>query len=423
MKNEHVKSMKWLISSLLMLSMPLFPNAMAQEIPDNYYTVSGVIKDQVTKRALSFVDISVPGTNIGTVTNQDGQFSLKIGKELKVSEILFSCIGYSNSHISVNKADMLNGVYFLSPSIGVISAVIVEGWDALRLVEEAVLRINKNYSTIPNLLTGFYRETAQKRSRFINVSEAVLSIYKGPYDEGDINRDRVQIIKGRQLVSTRVSDTLGVRILGGPNISIFLDVVKNVDLLLDKEALSLVQFRLEPSTVIDLRPQYVVSFRPVAVMPYALHYGALYIDKETLAITRAEFYLDMSNPEKATEAILRKKPAGMRFKPEELYVLVNYKQQDGKTYLSYIRNVMKFSCDWKRRLFATNYSATSEMVVTERRDNNILPISRSNSFGVMESLSTKVIHFYDEDFWGAYNIIEPTETLESAVSRLRRQQR
>jgi len=423
MKSEHVKSMKWLVSSLLFVFMPLLPFATAQEIPDNYYTVSGVIRDQVTRRALPFVDISVPGTNIGTVTNQDGQFLVKIGKELNVTEVMFSCIGYVSSRIPVNKTDMLNGVYYLSPSVGVISAAIIEGWDALRLVEEAVRRIDKNYSTDPNLLTGFYRETAQKRSRFINVSEAVMRIYKSPYNERDVYRDRVQILKGRQLVSTRSSDTLGVRILGGPNISVFLDVVKNADLLLNEEARSLVQFRLEPSTVIDSRPQYVVSFRPVVEMPYALHYGSLYIDKETLSITRAEFYLDMSNTEKATNAILLKKPAGMRFKPEELYVLVNYKQQNGKTYLSYIRNVMKFSCDWKRRLFATNYSAISEMVVTERTDRNVLPISRSNSFGVMESLSTKVMHFYDEDFWGAYNIIEPTETLESAVSRLRRQQR
>jgi hypothetical protein len=203
----------------------------------------------------------------------------------------------------------------------------------------------------------------------------------------------------------------------------FLDIVKNLNLLLDAQARSLVQFKMDQSTVIDLRPQYVVSFSPAVDMPYALHYGTLYIDKETFAFTRAELYLDMSNTEKATEVILRKKPAGMRFKPDELYVLVNYKQQDGKTYLSYIRNVMKFSCDWKRRLFATNYTATSEMVVTERTERNILPISKGSSFGNLESLSNKVLYFYDENFWGSYNIIEPTESLESAVSRLKRQQR
>jgi len=422
MRQENLKSMKWLLTGTLFLLMPLFSVALAQDPPDDFYSISGVVRDQATRRALPFVDVSVPGTNIGTVTNQDGFFLLKVGKNVNFSEVLLSCMGYSSVRIPVNKADVLNGVYYLLHGASLLDPVIVEGWDALRLVEEAIRRIRMNYSTSPSLSTGFYRETAQKRSRFINVSEAVMSIYKGPYDEGSADRDRVQILKGRQLVSTKPSDTLGVRILGGPNISIYLDVVKNPDLLLDEEARSMLQFKMESSTVIDMRAQYVVSFRPIVEMPYALHYGKLYIDRETLAITRAELYLDMSNIDKATAAILRKKPAGMRFKPEVLYVLVNYKQQDGKTYLSYIRNEIRFSCDWRRRLFATNYTTTSEMVITERREGDILPISRSSAFGSMESLSNKVAYFYDENFWGAYNIIEPTESLESAVSRLRRQQ-
>lgn len=439
--------MKWLVTSVLFIVMPFFNVAVAQDCyvaeaqdcyvaeaqdcyvaeaqdpQEEYYAISGVVRDQATRRVIPFVDVSVPGTNIGTVTNQDGYFLLKVGKDVVFSEVLLSCMGYVGVRIPVNKSDHLNGQYYLTPGHNTLDAAVVEGWDAQRLVEESVRRIKVNYTTSPTLLTGFYRETAQKRGRFINVSEAVMSIYKGSYDGGDVNRDRVQILKGRQLVSTKPSDTLGVRILGGPNISIYLDVVKNTDLLLDAEARSMVQFKLEQPTVIDSRSQYVVSFSPIVVMPYALHYGKLYIDRETLAFTRIEFYLDMSNAEKATQAILRKKPAGMHFKPEVLYVLVNYKQLEGKTYLSYIRNEIKFSCDWKRRLFATSYSAVSEMVVTERREGGIMPISRNSAFGSMESLSNKVMYFYDENFWGAYNIIEPSESLESAVSRLKRQQR
>ena len=37
--------------------------------------------------------------------------------------------------------------------------------------------------------------------------------------------------------------------------------------------------------------------------------------------------------------------------------------------------------------------------------------------------TSKVENFMDEDFWGAYNIIEPTESLESAVNKLKKQQK
>lgn len=61
----------------------------------------------------------------------------------------------------------------------------------------------------------------------------------------------------------------------------------------------------------------------------------------------------MDNKVKAVQAILAKKPYGLRFKPQELSFLVTYKDMDGKTYLNYIRNRIRFKCDWKRKLFST----------------------------------------------------------------------
>lgn len=43
------------------------------------------------------------------------------------------------------------------------------------------------------------------------------------------------------------------------------------------------------------------------------------------------------------------------------------------------------------------------------------------SFKADQSLSDKVSDFADENFWGAYNIIEPTESLENAVYKLKKQ--
>ena len=45
------------------------------------------------------------------------------------------------------------------------------------------------------------------------------------------------------------------------------------------------------------------------------------------------------------------------------------------------------------------------------------------SFKADQSLSDKVLDFADESFWGAYNIIEPTESLENAVNKLKKQQK
>lgn len=134
------------------------------------------------------------------------------------------------------------------------------------------------------------------------------------------------------------------------------------------ETLNYYDFFMEEPVQIDNRQQYVISFRPRVVLPYALYYGKLYIDRDKLSFTRAEFSLSMDNKVKAVQAILAKKPYGLRFKPQELSFLVTYKDMDGKTYLNYIRNRIRFKCDWKRKLFSTGYTVLSEMVATDRKE-------------------------------------------------------
>ena len=390
---------------------------------DNYFTISGVVKDKSSKKTLEYVNISVPGSNLGSITNEDGVFILKVKDSIQAKEIEFSRIGYFSTRIPIDGKDLLDQTFYLTPNEKQLKEVIIESWgNPSELVRAALQRIDHNYSNKSNLLTGFYRETIQKRKKFINISEAVVNIFKSPYSNiMNSDNDRVQIFKGRRLLTTRLSDTLVVKLIGGPNLSIYADIVKNPDILFDEESLSNFSFRMMDSKFLDNRQQYVLAFEPAVILPYPLFYGTLYIDKETLAFTRAEFYLDMRDRNKATEAILRKKPAGLRFNPEEVAFIVSYKQREGKSYLNYIRNEVQFKCDWKRRLFATNYTVISEMVVTESREENVSNIPRRASFNVYESLSDKVMDFYDDNFWGAYNIIPPTESLESAVNKLKKE--
>jgi hypothetical protein len=387
---------------------------------EEYITVSGMVRDQKSKKKLEYVNIAVLGSNIGTVTNSDGKFSIKIKKSLLAKEVQLSHVGYLNAIIPVNGNDIADVVVNLIPTENLLEEIIVRARDPRYIIEEAMSKIAVNYSPVTNMLTGFYRETAQKGRRYINISEAIVDIYKTPYTE-NVERDRVQIYKGRSLLSQKKSDTLVVKLLGGPNLSVYVDIVKNLDILLDKEMLPYYSFKMEESVMIDKRPQYVISFTPQAILPYALYYGKLYIDKEKLAFTRAEFNLNMDDRNKATQAILKKKPFGLRFKPLEVSFLVTYKQRNNLTYLSYIRNEVHFNCDWKRRLFATNYTIHSEMVVTDNETENVNNISYKLAFKPNQSLSDRVGDFMDEDFWGAYNIIEPTESLESAVNKLRKQ--
>ena len=439
-----------LLGILLLGSAVVIPSR-AQEadfdLDNNGITIMGTVRDRETRRRMENVTVTLVGTSIGTVTNADGVFSLKISGALTSRNLEFSHIGYQNTSMLIpatseitafssdsnpNNSSSTNQTnprifsanhtvtIWMTPTARQLDEALIFGADARQLVEEALRNIPENYPRTNNQLQSFYRETVQKGQRYISVSEAMMDVYKTPYLRRDPDRDRVRLTKARRLMSQKASDTLAVKVEGGPTQSLYLDIVKNPDILFNLQTLDYYSFILEPYEMMDGRIQYVIRFEPRAIVDYALCEGRIYIDREELAITRAEYFLDVSDIDKATSAILRKKPFGIRFRPLEVHQVVQYKLQGDVAYLSYIRNEIRFKCDWKRRLFSSVYTARSEMVVVERDEQPQNPISRQEAFKSSQIFYDMVNVYWDEDFWKDYNIIEPTESLENAVKKLRR---
>lgn len=387
--------------------------------------VTGIVKDKESRKALANVNIAVQGSNVGTVTNADGVFSLKVSQEELSRGVVVSHLGYQNTLVSAEALTKSQKrlTIWLTPTVLTLEMVNVYGGDPLALVEQAIRRVPQNYAPNDHLFSAFYRETIQKRNRYIGISEAVADVYKTSYQTRDASRERVQILKGRRLESQKKSDTLAVKIAGGPNMPIYLDVAKNDEELLDVNMLHCYRFSMQLSMSIDDRMQYVVAFEPRVVLDYPLYTGLLYIDQQTLTLTRAEFQLDLSNKEKAVRHILRKKPAGLRFKLNEVSYLTTYRYQEGRAYLNYLRNFIRFKCDWKKRLFSSTFTTTTEMVMVDRTDHPEERIDSKDAFKQKDIFYDVVEEYWNADFWKDYNIIEPTESLESAVKKLKKQRK
>ena len=393
----------WLI---IMLLAPLA--VFAQQV-----VVSGSVTDDKTGEGLRQVSISAG--RVSVVTNEDGAFSLKLDQ--LPATITVSHIGYKTRKVTLTEGKAENLKISLAPTTIQLREIVVTKANPRELVDIAIKKIPDNYSRVPELLQTFYRETAMKRKHYIYVAEGVEDMYKTPYTR-NIGRDRVAIVKGRRLLSQKQGDTLGIKVLGGPVLPVQLDVVKNQEMLLNPEDLDAYDFAMGGPEYINDRLQYVVKISPKYPMPYALYNGTLYIDSERLAFTRIELDLDMSDKDKATRTMLVKKPIGVRFKPRELSCVVDYRYEDGVTRISYLRNIFRFNCDWKKRLFSTSFTATCEMVVTDSQSDSVLPITSRNSFDSRDAYYDKVEYFMDPEYWSKYNIIEPSESLDKAIKKL-----
>ena len=388
-------------------------NAVAQE----FITVSGTVIDRESGAPLSGANIVLRGTGIGTVTNAEGLFSLVFPSDSPSNKIEISHLGYANETLSlpVKRAEVK-----MRKINSELRAAVIYGGDARNLVEEALSKISDNYSVTQDMLSAFYRETLQKGRRYIQISEAFMDVSKGPYTMRHPGRDRVQVKKGRSLVSGRNRDTLSVKVAGGPNLAVLQDFVKNENFFLHREELESYDFMVLRTVYFNDRNQFEVHFQPNVILEYPLFSGVLYIDVENLTITRAEIELDMSDKEKVSKVILQRKPFGLRFNPQKVAFTIAYRQDGGRSFLSYVRNEMSFRCDWRKRLFYATYSAVSEMVSVDRNVNSDFIVNKQDAFRAKDAFSDMVLQYWDEDFWAGYNIIEPTESLERAVGRLRR---
>jgi hypothetical protein len=385
--------------------------------------INGVVLDRQTGRTLSHVSVTAEGGKEHTVTNDDGRFSLKTQRIPQYIQL--SHIGYKTRRQQIQHGQTSNLRIMMAVNTVGLHEVVVTRNDPLEIVRAAMDRIEKNYPQKPELVRCFYRETARRGSRFISVAEAVTDMYKTGYSRGP-ERDAVAILKGRRLMSMKARDTLGVKIQGGPVMPLMVDIAKNREYVLKAEDFGLYDFSMDMPALIDDRLQYVVSMQPKMHTMYPLMYGKLFIDQETLAFTRAELQLDVSNWRSASDYMLVKKPFGLRFRPKELTVTIVYTtDMQGVTRMSYVRNEMRFNCDWKRRLFASPFTTVSEMVVTDRRQmgEEVKRPKGRNSFGIRDRFYDKVEYFEDPDFWADYNIIEPTESLENAIGKLKKKVR
>lgn len=420
MKNKQIIYRAMSLALVLMLGV----SATFAQNGDSYDTYRGTLKDSKTKQKIIFATVTIPGTHVGTVSNSDGEFTIKVQKSLNATNLQISHLGYKTKQISFAELTKNGNEIFVEPSSVELKGITVRPENAESIVRKALSKIPLNYSEKPSMQTGFYRETVKQRKDYLSISEGVIDIYKTSY-KNKVENDRVRIFKARKSSSVKSADTLMLKLMGGPNISLLLDIARHPDLLFWEESLNEHDFSLEDIVTIDGKMNYVIKFtqRPYITIP--LYNGKLYIETESLAITMAEFSINLEDKEKASQLFVKKKPAGVKITPTSTNYLVTFVEQGGKYYFNYARNELTFKCNWKKRLFSSNYTVMSELAITDRDLKTVDRFPVRDAVKPSSVFADMVTTYNDEDFWGEHNFIEPDQSIEAAIKkygkRLKRQ--
>ncbi|SFR68406.1 carboxypeptidase-like regulatory domain-containing protein [Maribacter stanieri] len=419
-KKNHIKNHTLKYGFILLISIITGTTSlMAQTI--NYSEYTGEVLDSNSKKALVFATLTVDNTNVTTITNSEGQFSLKVPTEYINNNLTISFLGYKTKQISISELENEKNKIFMEEFVMALSEASIDAPnDAEVLVRETLDKKGSNYLNENTVMTAFYRETIKKRRTNVSLSEAVVNIYKTPYSSN--KTDALELYKARKSTDYSKLDTVALKLQGGPFNTLFVDMVKYPNYIFTPETLGYYDFSFDTSTRVNDQLIYVIDFKQKPEIIDPLYNGKLYIDAENKILTSAIYSLNITDRKLASQMFVRRKPKNAEVWPTEVSYRVDYREKDGKWYYGYSNVLLEFKINWDKRLFNSVYSMSCEMAITDWEKNieNTIPRSKDRMKASI-ILSDEAIGFADPDFWGEYNIIEPEKSIESAIKKIQRQ--
>lgn len=152
----------------------------APERKDKYF-IKGKILNAKEKESVSFASISLEGTTIGTASDIDGEYFLKIDSTDLNKTIKISCIGFKTKYILVKSLIKLETIYLI-PEIQFLKEILVQGKapDANEILRQAINNISQNYLQSPFNME-FY-SVITKLDTTDNKSFALESVFSSYYE-------------------------------------------------------------------------------------------------------------------------------------------------------------------------------------------------------------------------------------------------
>ncbi|RZT95447.1 carboxypeptidase-like protein [Ancylomarina subtilis] len=378
--------------------------------------ISGRIINKKNKKALAYANIGLRGKTVGTISNIDGEFLLNIQAEHFNDTLAISFIGFKNTEIPLAQISSDEITVELQEDYISLQEVVIRNTAPLALLKSAINNFGQNYPKKSSLLTAFYRESVSKNKNYMIYLESILDIYKSSYQSG--NRvDMAKVFQSRKIYDSNRLDTVSLRLKGGVEGCLQLDIVKNKIDFLTPESLDFYYFQMDGISSFNDHPVYIIRFQPKPNLKELLFEGTIYLDTRSLSIIRAEFSYPLKRINETKNQFIAQKSSKTKVRPLRIEYVVSYKNINGKYYLNHTKGNLKFKVKHKRKFFSKTFETCFEMAVTQ------VDTINTERFKYKERLRPRTVMSktrlpYDAGFWGSQNYIEPEESIQQALKRI-----
>ncbi|MBR9997727.1 MAG: carboxypeptidase-like regulatory domain-containing protein [Cyclobacteriaceae bacterium] len=281
-------------------------------------TIKGRIIDKKSGDAVSFAHVGLCEKAIGTVSNVNGEFELKLPQYYPRDTLCISAIGYKTyKNLPEKLKDIHPLIVEMQPETSVLQDVLIldEAITGKRVLEKAINRISRNYSSRPYQLEGYYRDYLKKNNEYISFLEAAITVqdmgintqesksririnqlrFSDNYEENYykyLHKDEEDTLKeilegesafywGNEFSNMRYHNPIRNRLESVPFLGVF-----------DNFYQSSYQFNIGYYTYVDEEEVYVINFKPNEMYKY--HHvqadGEIYIRVRDYAILKFNYH-------------------------------------------------------------------------------------------------------------------------------------
>lgn len=435
--------------------------------------IKGKVADFMTFEPIESASVYINKTTIGTITNVDGKFALRVPAVNIKDTLVISSIGFKSFKTSIE--DFENGSdIFLEEDVASLDEVVLVADTRPKtgndIVVRAIERLPENLPAEPYLQKGFLRHKERNKKEYKWLIEAAITLYDSDYAAGAKDNLKLNVDEIRKSYDLRDIDSLFTysaylknrgsaqtapinrrsvktsslvdaikwndsRVNGLDNLfKGKLNPVRNADALgalLGKNMLERHQFDLDTILVDNGRKLYKIKISQGADFvglntPNIYNEGFapkgwIYIYYDNYAIKKLEYELI------AASDVQRKRSKSL-FDTQTIHKLVEtYREYDGKMYPNYIYyetpklvNIGDRSSDRDKTESAPGfdkgeqyYYTIQEILFTDIiQDPEIIKEELKDNQWTADIFSPKP---YNADFWKTYNVLLESEEEEKLI--------
>lgn len=364
-------------------------------------STKGIVKDAETKEIIPFVNVIYKdnsGNLAGTITNEDGEFSLHHIKEVEISHINYETkkVVFENKEVEI----------YLTPKVYILDELIisnVSGRDFLKsLIKDAKVRAVKNTK-----LSTYGREIVKINNQYTKYSDALMDYYikKG-------NGKSVLLINQSRAIKTNLQDSTSSVLNGmnsGYNVRDYVKYAYNFDgienLIKSKEYTFDRYLRRDAS---GLEYEYV-KIIPNPDSDELLYEGYVIVDNKSNKIV--EFKVELADSHKKNSKL--KNILIAKYKLNDHAVWCKFKFTNNQYELVYYKNSFNLYIQMGKKVH-DYVSTTFDLLVLDSKNDVELPEKGYSENTIFEAGTN-----YTQKFWKMNNIFPLKETEQRFVDSIK----